>query len=147
MGSLLILAATLAATFTVPPEKARGGDARVFTQHVIELERAKTQVRVLLPSCGSACTIYLIANDVCISPDTKFNFHGPADTDTVLSTGERGLTQKRIDDVTRVVANNYELRRPGLGRWYLKEAAHLWGHDYVTLTGRDIHYRFHVPYC
>lgn len=146
MGNWLILAATLAA-FNVPPERANGGDTREFTQHVKELDASGTPVRVLVSECFSSCTFYLFARNVCIAPMTRFHFHGPFDSETFRRTGQRGLSAKVINETLLVMTRNYETRVPGLGNWFAKNAAHLWGTKYATLTGSQIRARFNIPYC
>lgn len=62
--------------------------------------------------CYSACTMYLGAGNVCVSPATIFGFHGP-------SRNGQALDQSDFDHWTRVMARYYALP---LRQWYMDTA-------------------------
>lgn len=142
----LILAASLA-TFDVPPDRAKGGDTREFTQHVKALDASGRQVRVMVSDCFSSCTFYLLVRNVCIVPTARFHFHGPFDSEAFRRSGRRGLSDTVTNETILLMTKNYENRVPGLGKWFAQNAAQLWGNRYATLTGQQIHSHFKVPYC
>lgn len=126
MGSGLILAALLAA-YEVPPEHAFGGNVRDYQRHVFGL--GYKQVRITLPECYSACTLYLWAGRVCVAPKTRLLFHRPVGPDAA--------------QVRRAMITNFNNSWPGLGDWFRDNA----GTDFVSLTGIELNRMFGVPVC
>lgn len=54
-----------------------GGGIAEIAARVAEINRLEQRVEIVAPRCASACTMYLGAADVCVSPETMFVFHGP----------------------------------------------------------------------
>ena len=57
-----------------------GGDTNTYVAHIDGLNRSGTQIELGMHGgkgyCASACTMYLGADNVCIWPNTHFEFHG-----------------------------------------------------------------------
>lgn len=86
----LVLAATLMMALAIHPDTVRAqaavyivGNDRggIIGNRAAEIRRLKTsgrRVEIRGQICLSSCTMYLGAGDVCVSPDTRFGFHGPS---------------------------------------------------------------------
>lgn len=85
-------------------------------------------VRIIGRSCHSACTLFLGARDVCVSPRTSFGFHQPG-----RAKGRGLLDQGTLDAAIRKAAEMY---RPGLRDWWLKRGSR--SKRLVYLSGRDL---------
>jgi len=99
-----------------------GGDLRAYilAANLAVLRGDSVQIR---GRCASACTVYLVA--ACIAPRARLQFHAATDR----ATG-------RIDaDGTARMAAHYP---PALRKWFMANAAHLAGADYVELTGAQV---------
>ena len=77
--------------------------------------------------CLSACTLYLGLPNACVSPQTRFGFHGP-------SLYGRPLKQKEFERWSRLMASHYP---EPLRDWFMKTARfRLTG--YANLQGDDL---------
>ena len=54
-----------------------GGGINTRARIVDQIRAARARVEIRGDICYSACTMYLGAGDVCVSPRTTFGFHGP----------------------------------------------------------------------
>lgn len=61
-----------------------GGDVTARILHVRSLDAAGTRVEIDTGTCLSACTFYLSMDDVCVTPDSRFGFHGPLHPISIL---------------------------------------------------------------
>lgn len=74
--------------------------------------RATGQRVEIRGTCLSACTMYLGAGNVCISPQARFGFHGPS------SFGRR-LYPTDFEKWSNVVASHF---KPELQSWFMRKA-------------------------
>jgi len=93
-------------------------------------------VRIVGRSCLSACTLFLGARDVCVSPRTSFGFHKPG-----RAKGRGPLDQGTLDAAIRKAAEMY---RPGLRDWWLQRGSR--SKRFLYLSGREL-IRFGYPSC
>lgn len=77
--------------------------------------------------CLSACTLYLGLPNACVSPKTRFGFHGP-------SMYGRPLKQKEFERWSRLMASHYP---EPLRNWFM-ETARFRLAGYVNLQGDDL---------
>ena len=61
-----------------------GGGLSARAAHVRSLNREGVRVEIDTPTCLSACTFYLGADDVCVTARSRFGFHGPLHEASVL---------------------------------------------------------------
>jgi len=85
-------------------------------------------VRIVGRSCLSACTLFLGARDVCVSPRTSFGFHQPG-----AAKGRGPIDQGTLDAAIRRAADMY---RPGLRDWWLERGSR--SKRLVHLSGREL---------
>lgn len=85
-------------------------------------------VRIVGRYCHSACTLFLGAKDLCISPETRFGFHQPR-----KRPGTRKITEKQIFFSVELMGSYY---KPGLRDWWLNEGSR--SKRLVYLDGRDL---------
>jgi hypothetical protein len=53
-----------------------------------------------------------------------------------------------LDHTIAVMSGNYDRRWPGLGQWFLSNAAHKYGaFSTADLSGQTLHDAFGVPFC
>ncbi|WP_342076463.1 hypothetical protein [Yoonia sp. SS1-5] len=92
----------------------RGGliGARVREIAQINAEQARVELRGRI--CYSSCTLYLGADDVCVSANTTFGFHGP-------SRYGQPLPAERFEHWSDVMARHYQ---PALRNWFMQEGRH-----------------------
>jgi hypothetical protein len=62
----------------------RGGPVGARALEIGVIRAAGQRVEIRGRICYSACTLYLGAGDVCVSPSTEFGFHGPSASDGAL---------------------------------------------------------------
>lgn len=55
-----------------------GGNIAARDAYINELNRRGMRVELTADYCASACTMFLGVEDMCVSPQTIFGFHGPA---------------------------------------------------------------------
>jgi hypothetical protein len=85
-------------------------------------------VRIEGRYCHSACTYFLGARDVCVSPDTLFGFHRPE-----RPVGEPPLSEAELRAAIMLAAGHY---RGGLRDWWLTRGSR--SDRLLHLTGRDL---------
>lgn len=113
----------------------RGGRVAERARLVDQIREAHARVEIRGRVCYSACTMYLGAGDVCVSPATTFGFHGP-------SRDGRALSRDDLDHWSAVMARYYVAP---LRDWYMTTARHR--HDRVErLSGADL-IRLGYPAC
>ena len=119
----LTFALTLALALSTTPQTAaakqiivigndRGGLIGARARIVESINTSRAQVEIRGGICYSACTMYLGAENVCISPATVFGFHGP-------SRGGRPLSAPEFEHWSNVMAHYYP---DGLRQWFMKTA-------------------------
>ena len=119
---------------------------------VNDMNRRGVSVVIDVPACSSACTFFLLADDVCTSARTVYGFHGPQNiVFGYAGIPIRSLPTKRdrqnITDAINLMADNYDLQWPGLGDWFKEHAAHKFGWSQTYVKGRALHDAFGVPIC
>ena len=77
--------------------------------------------------CLSACTLYLGLPNACVSPQTRFGFHGP-------SMYGRPLKSKDFERWSKVMASHYP---EPLRSWFMEKARYQVT-GYVNLRGEDL---------
>jgi hypothetical protein len=88
----------------------RGGYVGERAQLVASLRADAARVEIRGSICFSACTMYLGAGDVCVSPETRFGFHGPSRFGQALSTLE-------FEHWSEVMARHYA---EPLRQWFME---------------------------
>ncbi|NDV02794.1 hypothetical protein [Pseudoroseicyclus tamaricis] len=92
-----------------------GGLVDTRARFVRQLKQSGQRVEIRGNICYSACTLYLGASNVCISPATTFGFHGPSSYGLPLS-------PERFEHWSNVMAEFY---REPLRSWFMSDARHL----------------------
>ena len=124
---LVMLAGTGALADPLIVQNDRGG---AIGERVIAVRQANAQHRRIELRgriCYSSCTLYLGADDLCISAQTTFGFHGP-------SRHGRALPQEEFEHWSQVMAAQYSAP---LRDWFLKTARHRIN-GYYRLTGAQL---------
>jgi len=77
--------------------------------------------------CDSACTLFLAARNVCVSPDARLGFHGP-------SFFGLPLPRSDFEAWSRIIAAHYP---PAIAEWWMADAR--WRTvGLYTLTGTEV---------
>lgn len=92
----------------------RGGGLNTRARLVDQIRATHAKVEIRGSVCYSACTMYLGAGDVCISPETTFGFHGP-------TRHGRPLEPRAAERWSAVMARYYP---EALRQWYMAVARH-----------------------
>ncbi|PTQ65066.1 hypothetical protein [Celeribacter persicus] len=87
-----------------------GGSVRARYNEIEEINRLGQRVEIRRGSCMSSCTMFLGANNVCVSPQASFGFHGP------YRFGET-LSQAEFDQWSKIIAWHYP---PAIRQWYMR---------------------------
>jgi hypothetical protein len=103
---------TVAAKQIIVIGNDRGGLIGARARILDSINTARAQVEIRGGICYSACTMYLGAENVCVSPATVFGFHGP-------SRGGRALPVSEFEHWSNVMANYYP---DGLRQWFMQTA-------------------------
>jgi hypothetical protein len=108
-------------------ENDRGGliGERARTLEWINTARAQVEIRGGI--CYSACTMYLGAENVCISPATVFGFHGP-------SRRGRALPASEFEYWSKIMAQYYPA---GLREWFMQTARYS-GSNVMQVNGSEL---------
>ncbi|SFR44641.1 hypothetical protein SAMN04488005_2054 [Yoonia tamlensis] len=105
----------------------RGGAIGARLIAIAQANSSRTRIELRGRICYSSCTLYLGADDICVSPDTVFGFHGP-------SRNGRPLPDAEFEHWSQIMAAQY---RAPLRDWFLKTARHrITG--YYRLTGAQL---------
>lgn len=105
----------------------RGGYVGERTREIAALNAQKTRVELRGRICYSSCTLYLGADNLCVSPTTVFGFHGP-------SRHGQTLTHDQFEHWSAVMARHY---LPSLRKWFMDKARHRL-RGYHRLTGQSL---------
>jgi len=105
----------------------RGGGVGERARLVDSLQASGQRIEIRGNLCYSACTMYLGAGNVCVSPNTVFGFHGP-------TRNGQPLPAESFDHWSRIMARYYN---EPLGNWFMTEARYMRG-DVYRLTGAQI---------
>jgi hypothetical protein len=76
--------------------------------------------------CESACTMYLAAENVCVTPDARLGFHGPSFFGIPLPAGD-------FEYWSRVIASHYP---DTLSDWFMRTGRH--SQAMQTISGADM---------
>jgi hypothetical protein len=113
MATLLIItASTTIAQQVIVIGNDQGGYVGERAGIVDRIRALGTRVEIRGAICYSACTMYLGAGNVCITPATRFGFHGP-------SRHGQALDPAGFDHWSGVMARYYALP---LRQWYMTTA-------------------------
>ena len=107
-----LLASPALAQQTLVVGNDRGGYVAQRAQEIRDLDTRNTRIEIRGAICYSSCTMYLGARDVCVTPTTRFGFHGP-------SRFGRPLPQSQFEHFSNVMARHYT---PPLRSWFMSEA-------------------------
>lgn len=123
--------------------QAIGGSVQGFADRVNKLNAQGRRVEIDMFACASACTYFLLADRVCVTPSTLFQFHGPQNMVLALLSipGPTNMHDAAI------MQRDYNSRWPGLGDWFTERAAHKTGTQFTSVTGQALHDAFGVPLC
>lgn len=146
VAALLAASTATAQTVTVydvPSRWAGGGRIATVAKAVERVSNSGAHVMIRLKVCTSSCTYWLTARNVCVSPDTRFEFHGVQSIPLAMT----GIPFPRHERYTRIMADDLEQRWPGLGDWFWDDASHKTGVLVETRTGRQLNREFGVPLC
>lgn len=112
-----------------------GGSVRARHDEIEEINRLGQRVEIRRGTCMSSCTMFLGADNVCVSPQASFGFHGP------YRFGEK-LSQGEFDQWSRIIASYY----PAAVRdWYMTKARYK-TYTATRLSGAEL-IRLGVPRC
>ncbi|MBW7922545.1 MAG: hypothetical protein H3C51_10645 [Rubellimicrobium sp.] len=135
-GVVLALAgAQVQANQTIIIGDDRGGGLNTRARLVEQMRAAHVRVEIRGSICYSACTMYLGAGDVCISPQTTFGFHGP-------TRDGRPMSADDAERWSRVMARYYP---DGLRQWFLT-TARFETRSIYRISGADM-LRYGYPAC
>lgn len=101
-----------------------GGSVAARALHIARLGDRPVRIEGF---CASACTMYLGARDVCVTPDAELAFHGPQ-IGGVLPLGPRDFER-----VSRFIAGFYP---DTLADWYLETGRH--SQALQSISGADV---------
>ena len=90
----------------------RGGYVGARAVEIAEINQRRTRVELRGRVCYSSCTMYLGADDLCVSPTTTFGFHGPSRNGAPLS-------PRQFEHWSEVMAQHYH---GALRDWFMREA-------------------------
>jgi hypothetical protein len=105
----------------------RGGPIEPRALEVDRLRAFGARVEIRGNICYSACTMYLGAGDVCVSPKTTFGFHGP----TAYS---GSLAPDSFDHWSEVMSRYYSAP---LRSWFMEDARFVRA-GVVRVTGAEL---------
>ncbi len=105
----------------------RGGFIGARAVEIAAINAKSTRIELRGRICYSSCTMYLGVDDVCVSPNTSFGFHGP-------SRHGRALPPSEFDHWSNVMANHYNA---ALKDWFLRDARHIIS-GYKRISGAQL---------
>ncbi|WP_373355355.1 hypothetical protein [Pseudoroseicyclus sp. CXY001] len=105
----------------------RGGVVSTRVQLLDRLRASGQRVEIRGNICYSACTLYLGAGDVCVSPTTNFGFHGPSNRGAPLA-------PQTFERWSNIMASYY---REPLRSWFMRDARYL-RVNMRHMTGREL---------
>ena len=104
-----------------------GGRLRARFAEIRQIRFRGDRIEIRGSYCMSSCTLYLGAGNVCVSPATRFGFHGP-------SYKHRNIRAERFDYWSRRMATYYP---PQISSWFLAQARYV-TQGYLELSGADL---------
>jgi hypothetical protein len=90
----------------------RGGSVRERYGEIQQINNLGQRVEIRRGSCMSSCTMFLGAQNVCVTPTVVFGFHGP------YRFGSK-LTQAEFDLWSNVISEHYP---SAIKAWYMASA-------------------------
>ena len=105
----------------------RGGYVGARAQEISRIVASGSRVEIRGNICLSACTMYLGAGNVCVTPTTTFGFHGP-------SANGRPLPPDRFDHWSRVMARYYQ---EPIREWFMSSARYQ-QNGYYRISGSQL---------
>ncbi|PTQ66236.1 hypothetical protein [Celeribacter persicus] len=112
-----------------------GGSVRTRYNEIKDINRLGQRVEIRRGACMSSCTMFLGADNVCVSPQTTFGFHGP------YRFGEK-LSQSEFDQWSQVIASHYPTP---VRQWYMTKARYKI-YSATHLSGAEL-IRLGIPIC
>ncbi|MCC5974669.1 MAG: hypothetical protein JJT81_11510 [Rubellimicrobium sp.] len=106
----------------------RGGLVGERTRQIEAIRASGHRVEIRGAMCYSACTLYLGAGNVCVSPQTVFGFHGP-------TRNGQPLPPEAFDHWTRIMAQYYNAT---LEQWFMSYARYAGQNDVHRLSGNQL---------
>ena len=88
-----------------------GGNVRHRLREIAGIRERGQQVQIGGRHCLSSCTMYLVLDATCVSPETAFGFHGP-------SFHGRQLSNTDFEYWSQVIADHYP---EPIKSWYMRE--------------------------
>lgn len=92
----------------------RGGYIGARAIEIAEINRRSARIELRGRICYSSCTMYLGAENLCVSPETTFGFHGPSQQGAPLA-------PRQFEHWSDVMARHY---KAPLRDWFMREARH-----------------------
>ncbi len=105
----------------------RGGYIGARAVEIASMNAESTRVELRGNICYSSCTMYLGVDDMCVSPNTSFGFHGP-------SRHGRALPASEFNHWSNVMAAHYNA---ALKDWFLRDARHTIS-GYLRISGTQL---------
>lgn len=105
----------------------RGGVIGTRAAEISRLKSANRRVEIRGNICLSSCTMYLGAGNICVSPDTRFGFHGP-------SYYGQPLQPEHFEYWSDIIASHYP---PTIQKWFMSRARYETS-NYITLRGTEL---------
>ncbi|PUB12118.1 hypothetical protein [Yoonia sediminilitoris] len=105
----------------------RGGLIGARAMEIADLNAKRTRIELRGRFCYSSCTMYLGAENLCVSGYTIFGFHGP-------SRNGRARRARQFEHWTAVMAQHYN---PPLRQWFMRDARHRIA-GYYRITGEQL---------
>lgn len=112
-----------------------GGSVQARYNEIAEINRLGQRVEIRRGDCVSSCTMFLGADNVCVSPRAVFAFHGPYRLSKKLSPAE-------FDHWSNLIAAHFP---DALRQWYMNTARHKI-YSVTRLSGAEV-IRKGVPRC
>lgn len=105
-----------------------GGLLKGIAADVSDINALGLPVRIIGRYCHSACTLFLGADRVCVSPKTRFGFHRPGNKPGAAPISAAGLRA-----AIKMAGTHY---RPGLRDWWERQGSR--SRRLKELRGRDL---------
>ncbi|WP_058282897.1 hypothetical protein [Ruegeria denitrificans] len=88
--------------------------------------RSNARIRIVGDYCNSSCTMLLGADDVCVSSETLFGFHGP------FRVNRTKMTAEEFDKQSASLSTYYP--RP-IKNWFMSKARFAGPDEYLYVSG------------
>ena len=155
-AALMATSAAAQEPYVLTDKDAGGGSVKKHYEHVLELNRTSTPVRIEARTVYSSDTFYLVADNVCMAnKKVTFAFHGPQKTAGAVASALligvplplSFMPEDEADYYRREMRDFYNSRWPGLGDWFYARAAHKAGMKFAYVKGKELRRVFGVPFC